>query len=87
MIIENIGTSNFILKDKRGNTIILEPSLSVEVDDKVGAKLLGRYSFLKEIKIEKPKVVIEKIEKVENVSRETPKKKTKRKKDELSNNN
>lgn len=85
MIIENIGTSNFILKDKRGNTIILEPSLSVEVDDKVGAKLLGRYSFLKEIKIEKP--VIEKIEKVENVSRETPKKKTKRKKDELSNNN
>ena len=87
MKIKNIGTSNFILKDKRGNTIILEPSREVDVDDRLGAKFTKIYPFIKEIKVEKPVQPKTEEPKVEDVSRETPKKKTKRKKDELSNNN
>ena len=82
MKIKNIGNSNFILKDKRGNVVLLEPSFTVDVDDSLGAKFIRIYPFIKEVKVEKPKKV--EVKEVE-VSRETPKKKSKRKKDGISN--
>lgn len=86
MKIKNIGKSNFMLKDKRGNSIILEPSFTVDVDDEKGKKLVRFYPTLEEVKEEKKEVKAEaKEEKVEEkveekpveVSRETKKKRKK----------
>lgn len=79
MKIKNIGNSNFILKDKRGNTVNLEPSNVVEVVDEIGRKFTNVYPFIIEVK--EPKKVEEEVV----VPRET-KKKVKRKKNELPNN-
>lgn len=50
MKIKNIGNSNFILKDKRGNSIILEPSFTADVEDSKGKKLVKIYpANLKEV--------------------------------------
>ena len=74
MKIKNIGNSNFLLKDKRGNTVNL-----VEVVDEIGRKFTNVYPFIIEVK--EPKKVEEEVV----VPRET-KKKVKRKKNELPNN-
>lgn len=83
MKIKNIGNSNFILKDKRGNTVIVEPSFTIDVDDAKGRKLVRIYSNLEEVK-EQPKVepkVVEKAEikeEVKEVVKEPKKKKGKK---------
>lgn len=74
MKIINEGTANFIVRDKRGNSVCLEPKHTVEVEEKVGRKVARVYSYIKIIE-EKP---IE-TPKVEEVVVEKPKK-NKRKK-------
>lgn len=61
MKIKNIGSSNFMLEDKRGNFVTLEPSFTIDVEDNVGRKLLRLYSS----SLEEIKPVIKKVEKVE----------------------
>lgn len=76
MKILNAGTANFIVRDKRGNSVCLEPTKTVEVADNIGRKVARVYSYIKIVE-EKP---IEKVEekKVEEII-EKPKK-AKRKK-------
>lgn len=72
MKILNAGTADFIVKDKRGNFVTLEPSKMVDVTEQT-AKRMRVYPFIKiieEVKSEVPKDV-----KVE------PKKKSKKRKD------
>lgn len=73
MKIKNIGNANFILVDKRGNNITLEPSFTTDVDDAKGRKLLRIYPTLQEVKPELKKVE-EKVEKVEDVKEEVKEK-------------
>ena len=80
MKIKNIGTANFVVKDKRGNSVTLEPNCTVEVDEKIGKKVVRVYSFIQEIvekKDEIKEVVKEEKEEVKDVSRETKKKRKK----------
>lgn len=66
MKIKNIGNANFILVDKRGNSVTLEPSFTSDVDDAKGRKLLRMYPTLQEVKPELKKIE-EKVEKIEEV--------------------
>ena len=81
MKILNTGTANFIVRDKRGNSVCLEPKQTVEVDEKVGRKVARVYSYIKIVE-EPVKKVEEPIEEPKEV--EKPKK-SKRKKN-VSNN-
>jgi hypothetical protein len=81
MKILNTSSANFIVKDKRGNTVILEPNMTVEITEQVGKKVT-RYPFIKVLQEPKKETKIEvkeevKEEKVEEVSRETKKKRKK----------
>lgn len=79
MKILNAGTADFIVKDKRGNFVTLEPSKMVDVTEQT-AKRLRVYPFIKiieEVKSEVPKDVEVKVE---------PKKKSRKRKNGLSNN-
>lgn len=81
MKILNAGTADFIVKDKRGNFVTLEPSKMVDVTEQT-AKRMRVYPFIKiieEAKSEVPKDVEVKTEVKE------PKKKSKKRKD-VSNN-
>lgn len=69
MKIKNIGNANFILVDKRGNNVTLEPSFTADVDDAKGRKLLRTYPTLQEVKPELKKVE-EKAEKIEEEKEE-----------------
>lgn len=77
MKILNAGTADFIVRDKRGNSVVLEPKNTVEVTESTGNKIARVYPFIKIV--EEPK----KVEPKEEVSRET--KKPKRKKNVLNN--
>lgn len=72
-----------MLKDKRGNSITLEPSFTVDVDDEKGKKLVRFYPTLEEVKEEKKENTEVKneenfeVEKTVEVSRETKKKRKK----------
>lgn len=80
MKIKNIGTANFVVRDIRGNVISLEPNCSVEVEDKLGAKLKRVYNFIQEVAVQKEvKEVKEEVkeEKPVDVPRETKKKRKK----------
>ena len=84
MKIKNIGQSNFMLTDKRGNSIVLEPSFTADVEDGKARKLLRVYPFLKEVEKAEPKIEVkketkdeEKLEKPVEVVRETKKKRKK----------
>lgn len=81
MKILNTGTANFIVRDKRGNSVCLEPTQTVEVEEKVGRKVARVYSYIKIVE-EPVKKVEEPIEEPKEV--EKPKK-AKRKKN-VSNN-
>lgn len=61
MKIINEGTANFIVRDKRGNSVCLEPKHTVEVEEKTGLKVARVYSYIKIIE-EKPVVKEEIIE-------------------------
>lgn len=59
MKILNAGTANFIVRDKRGNSVCLEPTKTVEVADNIGRKVARVYSYIKIVEekpIETPKV-------------------------------
>ena len=82
MKILNAGTADIIVKDKRGNSVRLEPSQAVEVAEDTARKLRA-YPFIKiiqEVKTEVPKEVEAKEVKAE------PKKKSKKRKNGVSNN-
>ena len=67
MKILNTGTANFIVRDKRGNSVCLEPKHTVEVEEKVGRKVARVYSYIKIVEekpIEVPKVEEKKDEEV-----------------------
>lgn len=77
MKILNTGTANFIVRDKRGNSVCLEPTQTVEVEEKVGRKVARVYSYIK--------IVEEPVKKVEEPKEVEKPKKSKRKKN-VSNN-
>lgn len=82
MKILNAGTADFIVKDKRGNSVRLEPSQTVEVTEET-ARRLKPYPFIKivqEVKTEVPKPEVKPEVKTE------PKKKSKKRKNGVSNN-
>jgi len=67
MKIINEGTANFIVRDKRGNSVCLEPKHTVEVEEKVGRKVARVYSYIKIVEekpVEVPKVEEKKDEEV-----------------------
>ena len=55
MKILNTGTADFIVKDKRGNSVVVEPSKTVDVLDKTAFKVARIYPFIKII--EEPKTI------------------------------
>lgn len=83
MKIKNIGTASFIVRDIRGNVISLEPNCSIEVENKLGAKLKRVYDFIQEVAVQKEVKEVEvkeevvKEEKPVDVPRETKKKRKK----------
>ena len=84
MKIKNIGTASFIVRDIRGNVISLEPNCSIEVEDKLGAKLKRVYDFIQEVAVQKEVKEVEEVkeevvkeEKPVDVPRETKKKRKK----------
>lgn len=68
MKILNTGTANFIVRDKRGNSVCLEPKQTVEVTDEKAFKIARVYSY---IKIVEEKSVVKTEEKTEEVKEET----------------
>ena len=86
MKILNAGTADFIVKDKRGNSVRLEPSQTVEVTEET-ARRLKPYPFIKivqEVKTEVPKPEVK--EEVKPEVKTEPKKKSKKRKNGVSNN-
>lgn len=83
MKILNAGTADIIVKDKRGNSVRLEPSQTIEVTEDTARKLKP-YPFIKIIREVKPEVPKE-VEVNEEVKAE-PKKKSRKRKNVLSNN-
>lgn len=80
MKILNTGTADFIVKDKRGNSVRLEPAQSVEVSEDT-ARRLRVYPFIKiveEVKVE-PEPIKEEV-------KAEPKKKSRKKKNGIPNN-
>lgn len=78
MKILNAGTADFIVKDKRGNFVTLEPSKMVDVTEQT-AKRMRVYPFIKiieDVKVEvKPEVEVKE-----------PKKKSRKRKNGIPNN-
>ena len=79
MKIINTGTADFIVRDKRGNSVRLEPTQTVEVTEDT-ARRLAPYSFIKVVKEVEAKPEVPKEVKAE------PKKKSKKRKNGVSNN-
>lgn len=84
MKIKNIGTASFIVRDIRGNVISLEPNCSIEVEDRLGAKLKRVYDFIQEVAVQKEVKEVEEVKeevvkekKPVDVPRETKKKRKK----------
>lgn len=80
MKIVNTGTADLIVKDKRGNSVRLEPSQMVEVSEET-ARRLRVYPFVKIVQEVKPKIE----EHIEEPKVE-PKKKSRKRKNGISNN-